>query len=149
MGTYTEIIFGARLKKSTPKNIIDTLRFVANGPKQDINEEDPVIVYDKELIVKYHLYSVMRSASYYFGVCGPVSKMWFDKISGEWVLSFRANCKNYDSQLEEFVKWIKPYIRSGTGEGDIYAIITPEENTPMMYGLYANNYKAVKLKDNE
>ena len=55
MGTYTEIIFGARLKKSTPKNIIDTLRFVANGPKQDINEEDPVIVYDKELIIKYNL----------------------------------------------------------------------------------------------
>ena len=148
MGTYTEIIFGARLKKSTPKNIIDTLRFVANGPKQDIHEEDPVIVYDNKLIEKYQLYSVMRGASYYFGVCGPVSKMWFDKISGEWVLSFRANCKNYDSQLEEFVKWIKPYIRSGTGEGDIYAIITLEENTPMMYGLYAN-YKAVKLKDNE
>ena len=50
MGTYTEIIFGARLKSSTPKNIIDTLRFVANGPKQDIHEEDPVVVYDKELI---------------------------------------------------------------------------------------------------
>lgn len=146
MGTYTEIIFGARLKKSTPKNIIDTLRFVANGPKQDIHEEDPVIVYDNELIEKYQLYSVMRGASYYFGVCNPVSKMWFDKISGVWVLSFRANCKNYDSQLEEFVKWIKPYIRSGTGEGDIYAIITLEENTPMMYGLYAN-YKAVELND--
>ena len=148
MGTYTEIIFGARLKSSTPKNIIDTLRFVANGPKQDIHEEDPVVVYDKELIEKYNLYDVMRSASYYFGVCEPVSKMWFDKTAGEWVLSFRSNCKNYNDQLEEFVKWIKPYIRSGTGDGEIYAIITVEESTPVMYGMYAN-YKAVKLKDNE
>lgn len=148
MGTYTEIIFGARLKSSTPKNIIDTLRFVANGPKQDIHEEDPVVVYDKELVEKYNLYDVMRCASYYFGVCEPVSKMWFDKIAGEWVLSFRSNCKNYNDQLEEFVKWIKPYIRSGTGDGEIYAIITIEESTPVMYGMYAN-YKAVKLKDNE
>ena len=74
--------------------------------------------------------------------------MWFDKIAGEWVLSFRSSCKNYSDQLEEFVKWIKPYIRSGTGDGEIYAIITVEESTPVMYGMYAN-YKAVKLKDNE
>ena len=146
MGTYTEIIFGARLKKSTPKNIIDTLRFVANGPTQTIHEEDPVIVYDKELIEKYNLYYVMRSASYYFGVCEPVSKMWFNEIAGEWVLSFRANCKNYDGKLEEFVEWIKPYIKSGTGYEDIYAIITVEEGRPIMYGKHAN-YKAVELND--
>ena len=148
MGTCTEIIFGARLKSSTPKNIIDTLRFVANGPKQDIHEEDPVIVYDNELIEKYNLYSVMRSASYCFGVCEPVSKMRFDKIAGEWVLFFRSNCKNYSDQLEKFVRWIKPYIRAGTGDGEIYAIITVEESAPVMYGMYAN-YKAVELKDNE
>lgn len=148
MGTYTEIIFGARLRKDTPKNIIDTLRFVANGPKQDIHEEDPVVVYDKQLLEEYDLYKVMKCSSYYFGVCEPLSKMWYDDTSRSWVLSFRSNCKNYSGCLEKFVNWIKPYVRSGTGEGEIFAIITIEENPPMMYGMYGN-YKAVELKDGE
>lgn len=153
MGYYTEIIFGARLKKETPKNIIDTLRYVANGPNQNVDEEDPVIVYDKNLIEEYDLYRVMRCASYYFGVCDPVSKMWFDKTAGMWVLSFRSNCKNgYVNDdddcgcLEKFTKWIKPYIRSGSGGADIYSIITTEDGIPRMYGVY-NNYKGEEIKD--
>lgn len=153
MGYYTEIIFGARLKRDTPKNIIDTLRYVANGKIDDeknLEAEDPVIAVDHELIDKHELYSVMRSASYYFGVCDPVSKMWYDKTAGEWVLSFRSNCKNrYLTEyltdengepttqcLQGFVKWMKPYIKSGTGGLDIYAIITTEDGEPVLYGTH-------------
>ena len=51
MGYYTEIIFGARLRKDTPKNIIDTLRYVANAGTVDgissdnnIESDDPIVV---------------------------------------------------------------------------------------------------------
>ena len=143
MGYYTEIIFGATLKKSTPKNIIDTLRYVANSGNEDeiktlrnIESEDPIVAVDHELIDKYDLWAVMKSCSYYFGVSSPVSKMWYDKIGKEWVLSFRANCKNGDRRLERFTDWILPYIDSGMGGYDIYSIICTEDGEPIFYGKY-------------
>ena len=165
VGYYTEIIFGARLKKDTPKNIIDTLRYVSNGGYRSKDEDDniisndPIVIVDKKLIEEYDLWAVMHSGSYYFGVSSPVSKMWYDTVSNEWTLSFRSNCKNRfktvaeptsdDEQiLQRFVKFIKPYVKKGSGDGDIYAIITTEDGEPNLYGL-RHNYTTLRVDEKD
>lgn len=141
MGYYTEINFGASLRSDTPKNIIDTLRYIANRDTEsdkNLESDDPVLIADENLIEKYHLWSVMRSCSYYFGISDSISKMWYSNcgFNGYWMISFRSSCKNYDRRLEKFVEWIRPYIDKGSGGKNIYAIITPEDGMPVLYGTH-------------
>lgn len=140
MGYYTEIIFGARLKMTTPKNIIDTLRYVANygletiASPTNLESEDPVVAVENKLIEEYDLWSVMRGSSYYFGVCEAVTKMFYDNTTKEWILSVRANCRSA-GRLERFTEWLRPYVKYGMGDSDIFSIITTEDGYPIMYGL--------------
>lgn len=147
MGYYTEINFGARLKENTPKIIIDTLRYAADRGKvecdKNLESDDPVLIADENLMETYNLWNIMHSCSYYFGISDSISKMWYDSCGKFWMLSFRANCKNYDGRLEKFVEWIKPYVDTGSGRNDIYAIITPEDSIPVLYGTHGT-YEAVE-----
>lgn len=149
MSYYTEIIFGARLKKDTPKNIIDTLRYVANAGTTDsissdnnIESDDPIVAVDNKLIEDYELWNVICGCSYYFGISEPVHRMW--KEDDEWRLSIRANCKNYTGRLEKFVEWIRPYVCQGSGGPEIFAIICGEDSEPVMYGLHGT-YTTLKI----
>lgn len=125
MGMYTELIFGASLKKDTPQEVIDTIRYMVG----DIPTIDNYI-FEKNR-------NPLRGSSYYFGVSNSVSKFWIDEISKEWILSSRANIKNYDQDIQKFLDWIKPYISSGSGSREMYAIVMYEESeTPTIYYLY-------------
>lgn len=116
MGMYTELIFGADLKKDTPEQVIEILKYMIGD-----TEEKP----------KYFPLPrcewLFRSSSYYFGVNEPVNKMWYDDIGKNWVLSTRSNIKNYKCDIEAFLDWITPYIDGGSGCRDMYAIVTYEE----------------------
>lgn len=125
MGMYTELIFGAELKPETPDNVINTLRWLAG----DLTEEPA------ELAINLTR-NPLRGGSYYFGVNSSVTKMWFDSISNAWILSSRANLKNYNSEIETFLEWIKPYVDSGSGARNMFAIVTYEESEePTIYYL--------------
>ncbi len=127
MGMYTELIFGASLKEDTPENVINTLKYMIGETK-----EKPI---DFPLSTERADY-LLRSSSYYFGVNEPVSLLRRDKLDGSWVLSTRSNIKNYDSDIEAFLEWIKPYITSGSGSRDMYAIVIYEEQSePTIYYL--------------
>lgn len=124
MGTYTELIFGARLKDETPEQVINTI-------KNLIGEEVPLDKIDSSFPANC---STLIGCSAYFGVSYPVNKLYED--SGSWILSLRFNTKNYDSEIECFLKWIKPYISYGSGERNMYAIVMHEEdNEPTIYYL--------------
>ena len=128
MGRYTELIFGADLKKDTPDNVIEALKYMI-GDTEEKPKDFPLPDGRCEWL--------FRGSSYYFGVSSPVSKMWKDDIGGNWVLSTRSNIKNYEGEIEAFLKWIKPYIDSGSGSNDMYAIVTYEEaETPDIYYLH-------------
>jgi len=128
MGMYTELIFGADLKKDTPKNVIEALKYMIGDTEEKPNDF-PLPIGRCEWL--------FRGASYYFGVNRPVSKMWFDDISENWTLSTRSNIKNYGSEIETFLEWIKPHIDSGSGAKDMYAIVTYEEaEAPNIYYLH-------------
>ena len=125
---YTELIFGAGLKKDTPENIIEALKYMM-GEIKEKPKDFPLPNGRCEWL--------FRGSSYYFGVNSPVNKMWKDDICKNWVLSTRSNIKNYEGEIEAFLEWIKPYIDSGSGYRDMYAIVTYEEaKAPNIYYLH-------------
>jgi len=127
MGMYTELIFGAQLKKDTPIEVIDTIIYMVEA-----GSEKP----EKLAFETTTGRNPLRGSSYYFGVHSPVTKFYYDNIASAWTLSSRANIKNYDGEIDQFLNWIKPYIEHGSGSRDMYAItIYEEQSEPTMYYL--------------
>ena len=125
MGMYTELIFGASFKPETPKQVIDTLRYMAG----DLKEEPRNMAFDSNR-------NPLVGGSHYFGVISSVTKMYYNEIAKCWVLSSRANLKNYDNNIDLFLEWVKPYIDNGSGARDMYAIkIYEEQSEPTIYYL--------------
>lgn len=125
MGMYTELIFGAKLKKDTPHNIVKTLRYMIG----DLEKPDN-LAFDVGR-------NPLGGGSYYFPVSGPVGEIWLDDIDGQWHISSRSNIKNYDNEIDKFLEWIKPYIDGGSGRRKIYAItIYEEDEMPNIYFLH-------------
>jgi len=128
MGMYTELIFGAELKKDTPNEVIEALKYMlgeietkpANFPLPDGRCE-----------------WLFQGGSYYFAINNPVNKMWFDDIDKRWHLSTRSNITNPRQEIQTFLEWIKPYINGGSGCRDMYAIVIYEEqDEPTVYYLH-------------
>jgi len=124
---YTEMIFGARLKKDTPAEVIDVLHYmIGNTTEKPGNFPLP----------KGRCESLLMRYSESFGVNSPVVRLWQDEVFKEWILSARISLKNYDGEINTFLRWIKPYIKSGSGTRDMYAIVTYEESeSPTIYYL--------------
>ena len=119
MGMYTELIFGARLKENTPKEVIDTLKYMVG----DLEEKPEKLAFETSTGR-----NVLGESSFYFGVHFPVTKFYYDGIVKAWTLSSRANIKNYDGEIDQFLDWIKPYIDRGSGNREMFAIKIYEEH---------------------
>ncbi|MDV3612397.1 hypothetical protein CMU81_00955 [Elizabethkingia anophelis] len=115
MGMYTELIFGAALKSDTPKEVIETLQYMSG-----YTEEKP-----EQYLWNEDLRNPLQGGSSYFAIDKPVTKMYHDGY--RWVLSSRSNIKNYNDEIETFLKWIKPFIGDGSGLREMYAIVIHEE----------------------
>ena len=122
---YTELIFGASLKKETPNSVINALKYML-GEIEDKPFDFPLPNGRCESLFQY--------GSYYFAINEPVKKMWFDEVDKQWHISTRSNLKNYEGEIEAFLDWIKPYIESGSGRRKMYAIVLYEEfDEPTIY----------------
>jgi hypothetical protein len=117
MGMYTELILGCELKDKTPASVINTLKWMC-GEGDKPNDLAKIFMES---------YFVFSQSSYYFGVNKGHSKLWYDDISEAWHISARCNIKNYDGEIESFLEWLKPHIKSGSGCRDFYAIVCYEE----------------------
>ena len=128
MGMYTELIFGAELKKETPPEVVDALKYML-GEIETKPDNFPLPDGRCEWL--------LCGGSYYFAVNNAVKKMWLDDIDGLWHISTRSNIKNYESEIETFLAWIKPYIGGGSGSREMYAIVIYEEaEEPQIYYLH-------------
>lgn len=126
MGDYTELILGARLKKDTPKNVIETLRFMIGDA-----ERPEALAFETS-----SGRCPLRSCSYYFAVTEPITKMYYDDIAKCWILSSRASIKNHEYEIDAFLDWMKPFIEKGSGLRNMYAIkIYEEDEEPTVYYL--------------
>jgi hypothetical protein len=128
MGMYTELIFGAELKKDTPNQVIEALKYMIGETKEKPSDFP---------LPDGRCERLFQGGSYYFAINNSATKMWLDDIDEQWHISTRSNIKNYESEIETFLEWIKPYIDSGSGGRDLYAItIYEEQDTPSLYYLY-------------
>lgn len=127
---YTELIFGATLKENTPTYVTQALDSVIND-RTNIDLPDEV----KQFSDEYSLSKLIWCSSYYFGAHSNKPSFTFDKIANRWSISFRANCKNYQNEIEKFIEFIKPYVEYGSGPTNIFAIVQYEEDDyPTLYG---------------
>lgn len=132
MGMYTELILGCKLKSETPNEIIDVLTYMT-VKDQDGFELPEAWPFPADSRHKWMFWG----GSYYFGVThGTEPYFQYDAISKAWILSTRSNIKNYNSEIETFLAWLKPWIEQGSGAREFYAIVTYEEAAaPTIYYL--------------
>jgi hypothetical protein len=130
MGMYSELIFGATLKENTPTYVTDALNSVIND-----NIDAKLSGVAEQFIDEYSLSKLIWCSSYYFGSHVNKPSCDFDKIAERWCVSFRANCKNYQNEIEKFIEFITPYVEYGSGPTNIFAIVQYEEDDyPTLYG---------------
>lgn len=129
MGMYTELIFSATLDGNLPEQIIQTIRYMCNGKNK------PEALPKHELFETEGWDCLFTMSSYYFvDTVTPIFR--YDEIAKDWRLTTRANLKNYHSEIEKFLDWIKPYITGGCGWRNYYAIVCYEEQgEPTIYYL--------------
>lgn len=136
MGMYTELIFGATLKEKTPAYITQAFDCVINN-----NADIKLSGETEQFIDEYSLRKLIYCSSYYFGARDNKPSCVFDKTANSWCISFRANCKNYQGEIEKFIEFIKPHIEYGSGPTNIFAIVQYEEDDyPTLYGT-ENKYE--------
>ncbi len=122
MGMYTELIFGAELKKDTPQSVINTLLYMTG-----YIEKPYKIAFD-------FIRNPLDGTSGSFGVNKSLKKMWFEKEYNTWHISTRSNIRNYSNDIDNFLDWIKPYVERGSGIGEFYAIkIYEDDKYPIIY----------------
>lgn len=128
MGMYTELIFGASLKKETPTHVINTLQNMVDS--QLLRYSDDAL--PKEIVEFKDLFQCCSTS---FGVMTPHSKLQYHIAIDTWELSVRCSVK-YTNKIDEFLAWIKPWISDGSGFPGFYAIVTYEEaEKPRIYYL--------------
>lgn len=133
MGMYTEAIIGCRLREDTPEKVIEVLDTIVNDNKDHDRLGDGYKNEFEEVGVDHDKFKrfdkVLRCESYYFGVYESHAIFKKDKFSDSYFLDSRSSCKNYHGEIEEFLKWLRPYIDGGSGRNDVYALTMYEEDS--------------------
>lgn len=122
MGMYTALSLGIELKDGTPKEVIDIIRFMVDGPT---DEQMPSELHhvtaaqqfapplpDHELFRCDRWTMLFRCDSYYFdwetGWKLTQDDLYEDRP--KFFLTGVSNLKNYDGEIRKFLAWIQPYI---------------------------------------
>lgn len=104
MGMYTELVLGVEL--TSEPTVIDTLRLML-----DNDAENKVVTIDHPLFSTSRWAYMLLCDSYYFD--GQTdSKLVYDALSKSYYLNVRCNLKNYDNEIELFLDWLCPYIKT-------------------------------------
>lgn len=108
MGMYTELNIGIALEKDTPKEVIDTLRYMLGDIEELEEAPDHPLFRDTRWAV------MLGCGSYYFDR-QPDSKLYVDELFKKepmYFLNVGCNLKNYDSEIELFLDWIIKYSKT-------------------------------------
>ena len=124
MGMYTELNFNSELKENTPQDIIDILKYMVGDLAQQPIVNDTVGLFDDTR------WAVMLQTDSYYFDADTHSTLRYDDISLTYYLCIQCNLKNYNSEIEEFIIWIKPYLNKQ--EGDFLGHYRYEEEKPTL-----------------
>lgn len=132
MGMYTELVMGFKLKKDTPKDVIDILFYMLDTSDATKKPDLP----NHELFKTSRWDFLFNCSSYYFGFSDSHSIIKFDDISKTYIVNIRSSIENYDNKIELFVDWIRPYIESGSGANELIGYsLYEEDEEPKLYYL--------------
>lgn len=107
MGMYTELVMSAELKPDTPAEVIDALKTMLG--EKDVDDS---ILPDHPLFATFRWDYMLQCSSYYFAPGFSQSSLVHDEIAKCHYLTIRCSLKNYDSEIEKFLKWIRPYLHT-------------------------------------
>lgn len=112
MGRYTELKFDVKLKQDTPENVVNILKRVIN--ERDLGHDKAL--FSKEDVFKPELnhpffkcerwYMLFLSTNFGHEMQGGR----FYEENGRWIINLHTEFKNYDSEIDNFFDWIKPFI---------------------------------------
>lgn len=105
MGMYTELVLGIEIEDND--KIIQTLRYM-------LGETEYQPVDDHELFKTDRWDYMLKCDSYYFD--GQTdSKLYMDDLyedNPKFYLNVRCNLKNYGNEINKFLDWLNPYIKT-------------------------------------
>lgn len=109
MGMHTELRVNCRLKADTPQQVVDVLRYLADGDTMQLPKfalpEHPLFSCDRW---RY----LMRMSSSYFDDEPSAGVV---KWRGRWHVLSVANLKNYDDEIAKFIDWLSPHVDAAPG----------------------------------
>ncbi len=97
MGTYTEIVISATVKRGPHIEVLSYMLGLRDNPPD---------LPDYPLFKTSRWHIMLRSCSYYF-VPETVSLLKYDDIAKEWSLIVRSDFKNYGGEIYDFFNWMK------------------------------------------
>ncbi len=113
MGSYTNLIFKAKLRKDTPDNVISLLKRVlidhdlGLGDAKIFKTEDVFVPdIDNPFFKCDRWYMLFKSTNWDDTMQG--GKFYEDK--GYWILDLHTEFKNYENEIGLFVDWISPFV---------------------------------------
>ena len=102
---YTDLVLGMKIEDND--KIIQTLRYM-------LGETEYQPVDDHELFRTDRWDYMLKCDSYYFD--GQTdSKLYMDDLyedNPKFYLNVRCNLKNYDNEINKFLDWLNPYIKT-------------------------------------
>ena len=104
MGMYTELYLRSDLKEDTPQDVIDLLRAMVAGNPPDTTP-----------FGEGRCPWMLLSSSHYHFPFAKSSMDYLDYVS-RWYLFVRCDLKNYEGEIEAFLKWVAPHLNAGDGE---------------------------------
>lgn len=105
MGMYTEIYVNVNLKKDVPADVLAILHAMC------LKDNEAGVLKDLPRRWSY----MFNNGSYYTPgtECGKLTQ---DKHNGQWSLLAKGDIKNYENEIEQFFKWLMPWIDATDGE---------------------------------
>jgi len=112
MGYYTELKFDVKLKQDTPENVVNILKRVIN--ERDLGHDK--VLFSTEDVFKPELDHPFFKCERWYMLF--LSTNWNDEMqggrfheeNGRWIINLHTEFKNYDSEIDNFFDWIKPFI---------------------------------------
>jgi hypothetical protein len=109
MGMYTLFHLNAELKKDTPAMIINTIDFMTGELKEKPSNLPDHILFTGDTRWRF----MLQCDSYYFSA-KTHSRLIRDSQHILY-LNIQCNFKNYKSEIDLFLDWIKPYLDAYEG----------------------------------
>lgn len=105
MGMYTEIYVNVEFIKEVPDSVIDLIKVMTG----EISNNESIKKPSHDLFKTTRWWQLLNSSSFYH-IPFIVVNLKKHETSNTWYLTARADLKNYDSEIELFFDWIKPYV---------------------------------------